>query len=88
MFIALDYDGTYTKCPQFWDDFIKAAIQNGHKIVCITMRRPIEEERITLPIEVFYTSRTSKKEYALLNGLMIDIWIDDRPEFIIHNSAF
>jgi hypothetical protein len=40
MKIALDYDGTYTVDPQFWEDFITLAKVRGHEVVCVTKRGP------------------------------------------------
>lgn len=43
MLIALDYDGTYTADPVFWETFIVSARVHGHTVVCITMRHEHEE---------------------------------------------
>ncbi len=76
MRIALDYDGTYTRDPELWNNFIEKAKERGHEVVCVTMRYPTES--ITVPMEVIYTSRKAKMEHA-----KADIWIDDQPHFLV-----
>ena len=86
MHIALDYDGTYTADPAFWDDVIALAVASGHSVTCITMRRP-ETEMIDMPCAVVYTSRAAKKTFAENAGLLVDVWVDDRPEWLFEDSA-
>ncbi len=76
MNIALDYDGTYTRDPELWNAFIRAAEANGHHVTCVTMRYP--EEAIDMPIPVIYTSRQAKMGF-----FSADIWIDDQPHFLV-----
>ena len=85
MLISLDYDYTYTRDPAFWDLFITNTIQAGHQVVCVSMRFP--HEPIRMPCEVIYTGRKAKRPYSLSIGLLVDIWIDDSPEFILANAA-
>lgn len=80
MLIALDYDGTYTADPDFWDLFIEAARVAKHKVVCVTMRYPTEPVP-ELPIDILYTSRKAKSSV-----ITPDIWIDDRPGYIYQDS--
>jgi hypothetical protein len=78
--IALDYDGTYTADPKFWQDFIALATTYGHTVVCVTKRGPNNQGIITVPnIETVHTNRSAKAEYVKNAGLHIDIWIDDSP---------
>jgi len=48
MLIALDYDGTYTADPIFWDTFIASAQSHGHGVACITMRHEASESLAVL----------------------------------------
>lgn len=43
MNLALDYDETFTVDPDLWKDFVKNAIDRGHKVYLITMRHGIPE---------------------------------------------
>lgn len=85
MIIALDYDRTYTADPKLWDEFIKQAIERGHKIVCITMRYPTEPI-INFSERVYYTSRKAKKKWADENSIAVDIWIDDKPAWLFEDA--
>lgn len=85
MLIALDYDRTYTLDPQFWNDFVKATKDRGHKIICITMRFP-EEKIEKMLCEIIYTSRNAKRRYAEEKDIHVDIWIDDSPHWILTDS--
>jgi hypothetical protein len=81
MIIALDYDGTFTADPRLWTKFIVDATQAGHEVVCVTMRFP--HEAITnIPCKVVYTSRKAKSV-----AFAADIWIDDKPLWLLQDSA-
>lgn len=80
MRIGVDYDGTYTKAPELFAAFILLAIQNGHEVLCVTMREP--NDPIKVPCEVIYTSSEKKGFFMHRIKRPIDIWIDDHPEFI------
>ena len=95
MFLALDYDDTYTKDPKFWDEFIIKAKESEHTIVCCTYR--LEDERwpdvnndvkedmyrMDVPI-VFAAHYHNKWEAMQKNGYIPEnfIWIDDNPQYI------
>ncbi len=84
MLISVDYDKTYTADPELFAGFIDAAIARGHEVVCITMRRP--DEAITMPCKVIYTSRRAKAPFAEENNINVNIWIDDSPNWLLHNG--
>lgn len=95
MKIALDYDGTYTLDPEFWNAVMARAKYNGHDVRIVTARDErfdrtpalIElEERV----EVIYCRGVAKKWYLSHNGgdFQPDVWIDDKPESILANSTF
>ncbi len=86
MFIALDYDNTYTKDPKFWDEFIRYSKFYGHSVTIVTMRGP------SLPIDhdcgcdVIYTGLIAKAPYMKDKGHKVDIWIDDNPYHIYYDA--
>jgi hypothetical protein len=81
MKIALDYDGTFTLDPMFWDRFAQQAIERGHSVTIVTMRYP--DELITgLNLPIVYTSRQAKMRH-----FNADIWIDDNPRWLLHGAA-
>jgi predicted glycosyltransferase involved in capsule biosynthesis len=87
MKIALDWDGTYTRNPMFWDTFIQLCLRNMVDVRVVTMR--LDRNRIEAPITipVIYTNMTSKREYCDKIGWFPDIWIDDSPEFIVRRDV-
>lgn len=88
MIISLDYDGTYTEDPALWDMFVLHARRNGHQVFLITMRYPDEPVTLTANVNrVVYTSREAKLPYTARNNIQVDVWIDDRPDFILHSAA-
>jgi len=88
MKIALDYDDTYTVDPFLWDLFIASAIARGHDVIVVTGRvdsPTAEEVKINppYPIIVYYTSGKAKRPFLEEKGIHVDVWIDDRPEYIL-----
>jgi hypothetical protein len=89
MKIALDYDGTYTLDPEFWDLVIALAHSHKHDIRIVTMRKPEMKIEINWPphtLDVIYTSNKQKREYCDEIGWHPAIWIDDSPEFIVRSG--
>jgi hypothetical protein len=88
MIIALDYDGTYTADPVLWDAFIRNAHLKGHQVHVVTMRHESEPVRMgEQPARIHYTDRKAKLPYMAALGLAVQIWIDDRPDFILQSAA-
>lgn len=89
MILALDFDDTYTKDPEMWDEFIKMAEKRGHEVICVTMRYPYEIEWVKdrFPkIKVISTHRKAKLWYLLTEGIIVDVWIDDSPNWIYQDG--
>lgn len=90
MIIALDYDKTYTRDPKLWDKFIDSAHNSGHKVICITMRKPNLAEEIDrtnfVVDQLYYTSRKAKLIWAKANNIEVDIWIDDKPGWLFDDA--
>lgn len=94
--IALDYDNTYTTNPDFWRGFIEDANNYNYRVMIVTFR----DERFDMTDElkfliehdvpVYFTRGVSKKwwmaQFALNDHKQVNIWIDDKPETILHNS--
>lgn len=89
MRISLDYDGTYTVNPMLWDDFIDSCVDHGIDIVVVTFRGPeFPIDHDPRGVKIYYTSGMGKDQYMKEQGVPIDIWIDDMPELIHHDSAW
>lgn len=87
MKIALDWDDTYSLDPEFWNLFIAMAEMRGHEILIVTMR--YEQEPVPYPKlnNVYYTSRRAKRPFMANQGIHIDVWIDDRPDFVNNDAV-
>lgn len=88
--ISLDYDETYTEDPECWNEVINVFKKYGHRVFCISARSENMDNRIelesVLDIPVFLTGHKSKRDFAKLNDLDIDVWIDDRPEAVLKDT--
>jgi hypothetical protein len=83
MRIALDYDGTYTADPGLWQAFIEIAKARGHEVVCVTMRNVDEVMTPFGPSKYYFTDRKAKVPAMAQEGINIDIWIDDQPQWLM-----
>lgn len=88
MNIALDFDDTYTRDPEFWDMFIDNAKTRNHDVRIVTFRKSSMTEPaldyLLQKIPVIYTEFTQKRSFTNRMGWMVDVWIDDSPEFIVN----
>jgi len=88
--IALDYDDTYTKDPEFWETVIRYAYTKNHTVICVTMRHQHEGEELFHSIgklcRIIFTGRIAKQCYLSEMEIYPDIWIDDRPEWILRDA--
>lgn len=94
MLLALDYDGTYTRDPVFWDAVIALAKQHKHRVICVTMRLDDDEEgnpvRKALGHHVeaiVFTERLAKYKAVYAAGFNPSVWIDDRPDYLYVDAA-
>jgi hypothetical protein len=79
--VAIDYDDTFTTCPETWTEVCEVLRAAGARVFCVSSRTP--EMAITdFPGEVFYTSAAPKAEYMAEQGVEVHIWIDDMPYLI------
>lgn len=90
LLIALDYDETYTEAPSLWQAFIRMAHNEGHQVICATMRYESETGDICgwlhKNVKVIPTGRKAKMAYLKGLGYEPDIWIDDSPHFLVQDA--
>ena len=91
MLICIDYDETFTADPEFWRLVIGLAQHRDHEVVCATMRYRHEGDEIlkvfeNLGVPVIFTGRKAKADYVKGAGIYPDIWIDDNPIWLLHDS--
>jgi hypothetical protein len=89
MKIGLDFDDTYTRDPEGWNEFIHNFTSRGHTIYCTTFRFPEQSQQVYDSIgkvigndNCHFTAYTAKRQYMQSKGIMIDVWIDDQPILI------
>lgn len=90
---ALDFDDTFTACPELWSDFVLKSKALGHSWYMVTARRNTEENTETInalldhwgcQMPIIFSSLASKFDTMRDRGLKVDIWIDDSPHAIVH----
>jgi len=92
MIIALDFDGTYTEDPEFWNLVIAAAACRSHEVIVATMRHDHEMEGERQKLEragvsrVICTGRKAKMRFLEERGIRPDVWIDDQPMFLFQGG--
>ena len=82
MLIALDYDQTYTRDPDYWDAVIALGVMGGHQFICVTNRPwpPGETKPERVPkIPIICAGDQFKSDAAREAGYTVSVWIDDMP---------
>lgn len=79
--VAIDYDDTFTSCPETWGKVVDVLRSAGARVVCVTYRTP-DRSVTDFPGEVFYSAGTPKAEYMHAAQVDIHVWIDDQPHLI------
>lgn len=86
---AIDFDHTFTACPEIWARFVSDAESAGHRVFIFTARPDDDENRlhvrsalkaVGLTLPQIYTARGSKLLEAKQRGIKVDIWIEDDIE--------
>jgi hypothetical protein len=93
MLLALDFDETYTRDPEFWNRVIALAQSRGHSVICATMRAdvPYEADEVRVALQgrveaIIFTNRKAKHGVVHAAGYMPSIWIDDNPNWIFTDA--
>lgn len=94
MKIALDFDETITKDPEFWLAFVLDAEERGHQVLIVTAR---DEYRDGInwgmvgwphePCPVIWCDGVPKRLVMARHRITIDVWIDDNPYGILHGTS-
>jgi hypothetical protein len=91
MNIALDFDDTFTRDPDFWLKFVLLCRQSGHQIYCVTARDQNGSQEVYDELgqfigkeNCFFTNMSAKKSFMWRKGISIDVWIDDNPWYILN----
>ena len=85
---GIDYDGTFSAAPDIFRKIITDLFAAGHRAVLVTGRSDEgiwgEEVRAAVGdlMPIVFAGMQWKREAAEAAGYPIDIWIDDKPEYI------
>ena len=87
MTIAIDFDNTWTRDPEFWAETVKRGRERGIEFVIVTGRSDegvfgAQVRRAIQDIPIVFAAMEWKRKAALRRGWIVDIWIDDMPEYI------
>lgn len=80
--MAIDYDGTYSSDPDYWDAVIALAGRRGHRFICVTNRAWVPGSQVPerVPaVPLLAAGDQYKADAAKAAGYAVDIWIDDLP---------
>lgn len=87
MTFAIDFDDTFSESPRFFHEFLDLIEKYGHKAYLVTARYKemnnkdiVETVRNRIPI--VFCGMKNKRSFCENNGIFIDVWIDDLPEYI------
>jgi hypothetical protein len=96
MNISIDFDDTYTRDPQLWNEFVCSAHAKGHTVYCVTARGMHYSDEVTevtdsigkfvSPHNCIFTDGKPKRQFCLDIGIVIHVWIDDMPEAIPNST--
>lgn len=96
MTFALDFNGTYTKDPKFWNVFIELARLRKDEVYCVTHSTDPDENKELLQSigqiigenKCIFADGHSKMEAVSALGIDIDIWIDNNPIHIFQDPGY
>lgn len=92
--IGIDFDHTYAADPQVFSVVVELLLAAGHDVLLVTKRHDDGDgpmvtevnETVTNDIPIIFVGGTDilyKDEHVrTYHDLEVDIWIDDKPEFI------
>jgi hypothetical protein len=96
MTFALDFNGTYTKDPKFWNVFIELARLRKDEVYCVTHSTDPDENKALLDSigqiigedKCVFADGNSKLSAVAALGIEIDIWIDNNPIHIFQDPGY
>jgi len=94
--ISIDFDRTFASDPRLWGEFARASAASGNTVVMVSRRpdTPENQEHIAGTLgdyreafsQVLLVGDRLKDEAAREAGIAVDVWVDDSPQFIRHES--
>lgn len=95
MKIAFDYDGTISEDLEGWLAVMHMMKERGHEVFVVTFRDERHDVNDDLEFifdedfDIYWTRGVAKRWWCEQFGPgKVDVWIDDKPEAILNNSAY
>jgi len=96
MIVSLDYDDTYTRDPELWNQVVTLMKSRGHTVYVVSARYDRQMDEVYNSVgsiigrgNCYSTNMQQKREYmAKEYGIFIDVWIDDMPEMIVEKDSY
>ena len=94
MIISIDFDDTFTRSPQAFTEVIQTLRDYGYFIICTSSRVDNRRNRLQLKealphdIDIFLTGGQAKRDFLEQKGYLVDIWVDDLPQDIVHKKIW
>ena len=88
MLFAVDFDGTFSRDPDLFREWVVLGRRMGHTFVLVTGRRDEgqwgDEVRGAVGdlMPIVFANNGWKRTAAHAAGYRVDVWIDDNPEWI------
>ncbi len=85
---GIDYDGTFSRDPEFFRFVVRAGLAAGHRFVLVTGRSDTgpwgtEVRRAVGDLmPIVFAADGWKREAALVAGYKVGVWVDDHPEYV------
>lgn len=92
MILAFDYDGTWTRAPALFREVAAMFQAAGHTCILVTGRMEEHgygnEARAAIggQMPVIFSGTAWKRDAARAAGYEVDLWIEDRPEYVAHQD--
>lgn len=85
MTIAFDFDDTITADPRTMIAAMRLFREAGHTVIVATLRHSGESDAVDRLLKgefpIVYCSRRIKHQECVRAGYVVNIWVDDMPEF-------
>jgi hypothetical protein len=90
--IAFDFDETISTNEAVFTNVMKMFELAGYHVIIVTWRTEAEwpedfDNLRKLGYKVYCTGRKSKRDFMAMQGIKVDIWVDDTPEAIIYDMG-
>lgn len=85
--IGIDFDGTFGADPEMFAAWVEMLRSRGHRAVLVTARAGTAHDKAEVKpvvggLPIVWAGSEWKRRAAARAGWVVDIWIDDLPEYV------